>query len=436
MKRICAKELTRWNSKSRRKPLILMGARQVGKTWLAKDFARKEYPKSTVMVDLMRDKILCSKIDSSDLSPKILIDIISAFTGKKIEPGKSLLIIDEIQESPNALAALKYFCEEMPDLAIIAAGSLLGIAVDRKGSFPVGKVNFLDVPPMSFNEFLLAMGEDARYEQIEHSDWDGMSIVGESFISLLRKYFYVGGMPEAVSVFAATGDYRATREIHNEILRAYDEDFVKHAPKNLLPRIRLLWNNIPAQLAKENKKFIYKVLKEGARAREYEAALQWLNDAGMIHQVYRVAPPRLPLDSYQDFAAFKLYMHDVGLLGALSGLGSSVLINGNELFTNFKGSMTEQYVLQELTARGIKPYYWSSDSGNAEVEFILQGNEGAYPLEVKATTNTRAKSLKTYREMFKPTMAFRTSLNPYHTSEGLYDIPLYAIAENIATLIS
>lgn len=436
MKRICYNKLIDWNNKNNRKPLVLMGARQVGKTWLATDFARREYPDDTVMVDLMRDKALRDKIDSSDLSPKVIIDVIAAFTGRRIQPGKTLLIIDEIQESANALAALKYFCEEMPDLAVITAGSLLGLAVDRKGSFPVGKVNFIDVPPMTFDEFLLAMGEESRYMQLKRHDWEGISFVEESFISLLRKYLYVGGMPEAVSIFSATGDYRATREVQTEILRAYDEDFVKHSPKNLLPKIRLLWNNISAQLAKENKKFIYKALKNGARAREYEAALQWLNDAGMIHRVYRVAPPRLPLDSYQDFAAFKLYMHDVGLLGALSGVNSSLLIEGNNLFTNFKGSITEQYVLQELVANGIKPYYWSSDSGNAEVEFILQGSSGTYPLEVKATTNVRAKSLKTYREMFKPSLAFRTSLNPYHISGELYDIPLYAAAENIASLIS
>ena len=435
MKRNCSIELSKWNKKSGRKPLILMGARQVGKTWLAKDFAHREYPDTTVMVDLMRDKTLRNKIDSSDLSPKILIDVIAAFTGKRIEPGRTLLIIDEIQESPNALASLKYFHEEMPDLAIIAAGSLLGLAVDRKGSFPVGKVNFIDVPPMTFDEFLLAMEEESRYEQLKCRDWEGISFVEESFVTLLRKYFYVGGMPEAVSIFAATGDYRETREVQNDILRAYDEDFVKHAPKYLLPKIRLLWNNISAQLAKENKKFIYKVLKEGARAREYESALQWLNDAGMIHQVYRATPPRLPLESYQDFSAFKLYMHDVGLLGALSGLGSEVLINGNELFTNFKGSLTEQFVLQQLIANGINPFYWSSDSGNAEIEFVLQGVNDTYPLEVKAATNTRAKSLKTYREIFKPSIAFRTSLNPYRINEGLYDIPLYAAAETIAALI-
>ena len=310
MKRICYDKLIDWNNKNNRKPLVLMGARQVGKTWLATDFARREYPDDTVMVDLMRDKALRDKIDSSDLSPKVIIDVIAAFTGRRIQPGKTLLIIDEIQESANALAALKYFCEEMPDLAVITAGSLLGLAVDRKGSFPVGKVNFIDVPPMTFDEFLLAMGEESRYMQLKRHDWEGISFVEESFISLLRKYLYVGGMPEAVSIFSATGDYRATREVQTEILRAYDEDFVKHSPKNLLPKIRLLWNNISAQLAKENKKFQITKITQGARNREYIGVVEWLKNAGIVNICYCLEQVALPLKGNYNPDNYRLYFGD------------------------------------------------------------------------------------------------------------------------------
>jgi len=305
----------------------------------------------------------------------------------------------------------------------------------ERGSFPVGKVSFLDVHPMSFSEFVRAVDNPFRLKALEAGEWELLDAMREDFTTLLRKYLFVGGMPEAVADFAESGDYAGVRRTQDEILAAYDADFVKHAPPELLVKIRLLWKNIPAQLAKENKKFIYTALKSGARAREYETALNWLDDAGMIHQVFRSSSPRMPLASYQDFSAFKLYMHDVGLLGAMSGTSPSMLLDGDALFTNFKGAMTEQFVLQELAANGITSNYWSSDSGNAEVEFVVQGEKNVFPVEAKAGINTKAKSLKVYRERFNPPYAIRTSLQPHHDGETVKDIPLYAFGLQIPKLI-
>ena len=448
MQRDVFQKIIDWNLGKKRKPLILMGARQVGKTWLMDEFANEFYPNSHVKVDLQRDDLLRARIDESNIDPKTMIDLIQASTGKQIVPGKTLLIIDEIQESHKALNALKYFNQEMPELAVVVAGSLLGLAVGKsedarkrkkrkaQGSFPVGKVSFLDVHPMSFSEFVRAIDNPFRLKALENGDWKLVETLHEDFESLLRKYLFVGGMPEAVANFAESGNYAAVRRTQTEILTAYDADFVKHAPPELLPKIRLLWKNIPAQLAKENKKFIYTALKSGARAREYEAALSWLDDAGMINQVFRASPPRLPLASYQDFSAFKIYIHDVGLLGAMSGTSPSMLLDGDALFTNFKGALAEQFALQELTAREIEPSYWTSDSGNAEVEFVVQGENDIFPVEVKSGINTKAKSLKAYRELFRPPYAIRTSLQPYHDGETVKDIPLYAFGIHISRLLS
>ena len=447
MQRDVFKKIIDWNNSRKRKPLILMGARQVGKTWLMDAFANEFYPDAYVKVDLQRDDMLRAKIDTSNIDPKTMLDLMQAATGKQIVPGKTLLIIDEIQESHKALNSLKYFNQDMPDLAIIVAGSLLGLAMGKsgearkrekreRGSFPVGKVSFLDVHPMSFSEFVRAVDNPFRLKALEAGEWELLDAMREDFTTLLRKYLFVGGMPEAVADFAESGDYAGVRRTQDEILAAYDADFVKHAPPELLVKIRLLWKNIPAQLAKENKKFIYTALKSGARAREYETALNWLDDAGMIHQVFRSSSPRMPLASYQDFSAFKLYMHDVGLLGAMSGTSPSMLLDGNALFTNFKGAMTEQFVFQELAAKGITPNYWSSDSGNAEVEFVVQGEKGVFPVEAKAGINTKAKSLKVYRERFNPPYAIRTSLQPHHDGETVKDIPLYAFGIHVSRLLS
>ena len=457
MQRDVLARILEWNGRENRKPLILMGARQVGKTWLMDAFAKEVYPNDTVYVNLMKMKKLRKSLDESDLSPEAVLDRIGIALDVDITPGKTLLIIDEIQESSTALTSLKFFNEDMPELAVIAAGSLLGLAVGRskeegrnareseaeemnpneqRGSFPVGKVNFLDVLPMSFTEFVRATGKMRLAALLDEGEPKKTAPYAEELTDLLRRYLVVGGMPEAVSTYVAAKDFRAVREVQEEILAAYDSDFVKHAPSTMLPKIRLLWRSIPSQLAKENKKFIYSALKSGARAREYESALQWLDDAGMMRQVFRVGTPRLPLRSYFDFSAFKLYVHDVGLLGAMSDLSPSIVLEGDSLFTNFKGAMTEQYVLQELLVAGCKPAYWTNDAGNAEVEFVVQGEKDVYPVEAKAGINTQAKSLKVYRKLFSPPFAVRTSLADARDGTDTKDIPLFALAPFIRRAIA
>ena len=436
MQRRVLGDIESWNAKNKRKPLVLMGARQVGKSWLMEEFAKRAYPGDTVTVNFMEDDPIRESFERANLDPVILIGLLQARSGKRIIPGKTLLVLDEIQESPRALTSLKFFNEKMPELAVMAAGSLLGLSLrrergkrspERRGSFPVGKVEFLDVRPMTFAEFLEARGESMKLEELESGRWEVVDLIHDELVGLLKDYYLVGGMPEAVQAFVETGDYHETRRVQKRILRAYDKDFVKHAEPTLLGRIRLLWKNIPAQLAKENAKFVYKVLKEGARGRDYEEALQWLDDAGMITQLFRADPPRLPLKSYEDFSAFKLFMHDVGLLGAMSDLPPSAVLEGNAVFTNFKGALTEQYVLQELLAAGASPAYWSSERGDAEVDFLLQGTDAVYPVEAKAECNLKAKSLKTYREFFSPPRCYRTSLERHRTGKLTEDMPLYAV---------
>lgn len=447
MERDAFKAMERWHGGTPRKPLMLMGARQVGKTWLMEAFAQRYYPGRWVRVDLQRNERLRDRIEESGPDPRAIVDWVQAATGRAVRAGETLLAIDEIQESPKALTALKYFSEAMPGLAVMAAGSLLGVAVGRphgrtaagapsgRGSFPVGKVAFLDIGPMSFAEFLRAAGNAVLAGALAEGNWTLLEGMRTEYGELYRKYLFTGGMPEAVGAFATTGDYTAVRDIQDALLRAYDADFAKHAPPSMLPKIRLLWRNIPAQLAKENRKFVYAAMKNGARAREYEDALRWLDDAGMVHQVYRVSPPALPPGAHRDFSAFKLYLHDVGLLGAMAGLDARTLLEGNALFSNFKGAMTEQFVLQELVAAGLEPDYWSADSGNAEVEFVVPGAGGMVPIEAKAGLNTKAKSLKVFRERFHPPLAIRTSLQPRHDGGDLQDIPLYALGARIRSLL-
>ena len=439
MHRECLKKLEIWKNQRKRKPLVIMGARQVGKTWLMTEFAKREYPNDYVIVNFMRKRTLCKQLEESDIDPAGLIRLLQTATGKRIIPGRTLLILDEIQECPSALTALKFFNEDMPELAVMAAGSLLGLsygknddddALVRSGagsSFPVGKIDRLDVHPMTFAEFLRANGKESLVEAVLVEDWQTVGLLSREYESLLKNYLVVGGMPEAVADWVETGSLAEARKTQRRILSDYDDDFKKHAPQELLPKIRLLWSNIPAQLAKENKKFIYSSLRHGARAREYEVALEWLKDAGMVHMLYRVCPPRLPIAHYRDFGAFKLFMHDVGLLGAMSSLNPEVVLDGNTLFTNFKGAMTEQFVLQELCAEGIDSGYWTPDNGIAEIDFVMQGQEGVYPLEVKSATNTKAKSLGVYLREYDPAQAFKASLKCHSRSGLVRSIPLYAL---------
>ena len=446
MKRTIIDNMVAWDESAGRKPLILMGARQVGKTWLMEEFARRRYAGDTVSVNFMKNERLRLRFETADLDPKSIIEAISIETGQKIVPGKTLLVLDEIQESPRALTALKFFNEDMPNLAVMAAGSLLGLAVNRKkkkrdagsaqakASFPVGKVAFLDVSPMTFEEFLVAVGEDMKCEALKKRDWKVVGLFHDSYCELLRKYYFIGGMPEAIQSFLENEDFALVREVHKAILRAYDEDFAKHADGALLAKIRLLWSSIPAQLAKENKKFVYTALRQGARAREYEVALEWLEDAGMIRIVRNVSTPLMPLAAYEEFGAFKLYAHDVGLVGAMADVPQQILLDGDSLFTHFKGALTEQYVLEELTALGVSPNYWSPDNVKAEVEFILQLGTMICPLEAKAEMNLRAKSLKSYIDRFNPRKALRVSMSKWSSGERIDDYPLYAIPEAIGDL--
>lgn len=439
MNRDLLAKLQDWNRNERRKPLVLMGARQVGKTWLMEEFSRICYPEDTVKVNFMTDDVLRAAMEHVNLDAQSVVEVIETVTSQKIVAGRTLLLMDEIQEAPRALTALKFFQEQMPQLAIIVAGSLLGVAVNRnrkKGtrekparvSFPVGKVNFLDVRPMTFVEFLDAIGETGKSSAIREEKWSVMDAMSPSFEDLVRKYALVGGMPEAVLTYSSTRNLADVRKVQQEILQAYDEDFAKHIEGAMLQKVRLLWRSVPAQLAKENKKFIYTALREGARAREYEVALEWLEDAGMVCRVNRVTRPDLPLKVYEEFGAFKLYAHDVGLVSAMSELPPSVVLEGNKAFTHAKGMLAEQLVLEELVARDVQPYYWSPDDTRAEVEFVVQGERAVFPIEVKAEKNLKAKSLKIYRERFSPERCLLFSMDKRSPGTRVDGYPLYAIA--------
>lgn len=437
MKRECFEKLLKWHESRKRKPLVLMGARQVGKTWLMETFAKERFGEDYVAVNFMRQQTLCRQLENVDIDPVGLVRLLQTATGKRITPGKTLLILDEIQECPSALTSLKFLCEDMPELSVMAAGSLLGLAYGsgkHKESFPVGKVDRLNVYPMTFSEFLSANGKATMSDAIVENDWRTVELMSAEYVLQLKTYMVTGGMPEAVGDWCKTGSLAEVRETQKRILADYDSDFKKHAPVELLPKIRLVWNNIPAQLAKENKKFVYTALKSGARARKYELALEWLQDAGMTHMHYRVCPPRLPIAHYRDFGAFKLFMHDVGLLGAMSSLDPEVVLEGNELFTNFKGAITEQLVLQELKARGVETGYWTPDFGQAEVDFVVQGKNRVVPVEVKAATNTKAKSLGVYIGQYAPELAVKTSLKNWAESGSVRSIPLYALGLRVADL--
>ena len=361
-------------------------------------------------------------------------DIGRLLLGLKIESGvdiqaeDTLLIFDEIQEVPQALASLKYFYENAPQLHIAAAGSLLGISLHHQVSFPVGKVDFLPLYPMDFHEFLTALGQQDLVQLLEMCDWPLIAAMKSRYIELLRQYYFVGGMPEAVQTFINTQNFSEVRQIQRNLLTAYGQDFSKHiADGHTVQRVRALWHAIPEQLAKENKKFIYAHLQKGARSKDYETALQWLKDSGLVHIVPRIKKPHLPLTAYQD-NAFKLYGLDVGLLAAQSGLDAGTLLEGNRIFTEFKGALTEQYVLQQLIASQDNPvFYWASEKGTAEVDFVLQRGQGVMPIEVKAEENLKAKSLKVYAEQFKPEQAIRFSMADYREQEWMTNVPLYSV---------
>ena len=430
MYRIAIEKLYKWKNSKRRKPLIIEGARQVGKTWLMKEFGKQAYA-DTVYINFDSNSRMAD-LFSADLDTDRLIMGLELYAGRKINPENTLLIFDEVQEVPRALASLKYFYENAPQYHIVCAGSLLGIALHQGTSFPVGKVDFLKLYPLSFSEFLMATGNERFAELLKNKDYEMITSFKQTYIDALKHYYFIGGMPEAVQSFAESKDFNEVRAIQKRILAAYEQDFSKHAPNEIVPKIRMLWNSIPSQLARENKKFIYGLVREGGRAREYETAIMWLSDCGLVHKVSRVNAAGIPLKAYEDLKAFKLFIVDVGLLGCMTGLRQRTLLDGDDLFVEFKGALTEQYVCQQLkTIEDLGIYYYTNDRGSCEIDFVVDTGEQIVPIEVKAETNLRAKSLKTYRERFEPELSVRASMADYKKEDWLLNLPLYAI-ENIA----
>jgi len=429
MYRTKIKELIKWKLNPNKKPLMFLGARQVGKTWLIREFGKTEY-RQMVYVNF-EDREAPKNIFQEDFNIDRIITLLNAYSSLKITAEDTLIVFDEIQAAPQGITALKYFYEKAPEYQIIAAGSLLGINIHPNESFPVGKVEFLTLYPLGFIEFLLAMGENGLVELIEKRDWELVNSFNTKLINYLRYYFYVGGMPEAVLHFAQNRDWQQVRKIQTEILTSYRNDFSKHAPKEILPRINMVWESIPAQLAKENKKFIYGVIKEGARAKEFELAIQWLVDSGLLHKIYSVSKPALPLVAYQDLSAFKLYHNDIGLLGAMSKLNAKTLIDGDVVFTEFKGAFTEQFVFQQFKLNNdLSIHYFPFDNSKYEVDFIIQNEEDEIiPIEVKAGENLQAKSFKLFCEKHQPKTAIRTSLSNYKEESWMTNAPLFIIGE-------
>ena len=434
MYRIAIEKLYRWKESRRRKPLIIQGARQVGKTWLMKEFGRSAY-RDMVYINFDSNSRM-AELFASDLNTDRLIMGIELYAGKKIDPDSTLLIFDEVQEVPRALSSLKYFYENAPQYHIICAGSLLGIALHEGTSFPVGKVDFLELYPLSFREFLMAVTGIQFAKLLDSQDYKMITSFKQTYIEALKQYYFIGGMPEAVENFTEERDFYEVREVQKRILEAYEQDFSKHVPLEIVPKIRMVWNSIPSQLAKENKKFLYGLVREGGRAKEYETAIMWLCDCGLVYKIERVKGGGIPLKAYVDQKAFKLFVVDVGLLGCMTGLSPKILLDGNDLFTEFKGALTEQYVCQQLkTLENLSIYYYTNDRGSCEVDFVVDTGERTVPVEVKAEVNLKAKSLKTYYEKYQPEISIRTSMADYRPEEWLMNLPLYAI-EEICSCIS
>lgn len=420
-------------NKKNRKPLIIQGARQVGKTWIMKEFGARFY-ENTVYINFDNNKAMKDVFDL-DFDLKRILSAIKIEYGKSFQAENTLIIFDEIQEAPKALASLKYFYENAPQYSIIAAGSLLGVALHQGTSFPVGKVDFLKLCPMSFNEFILAVGEKGLHEALRSQDYELINAYAGKYTDLLKKYYYVGGMPEVVQTYIDSDDLFEVREIQNNLLQYYEEDFSKHAPKEVVPRIMMVWNSIPSQLAKENRKFMYGALREGARAKDFELAIQWLEDAGLILKSYRVSKPDIPLIAYMEMNSFKMFMFDVGLLTAKVGLSARLLLEGSRIFEEFKGALTEQYVAQELHAAGYPLYYFATARSTGEIDFMLQGDLDSVPIEVKAEQNLRARSLRAFCDKYKPGMAIRSSMSNYKQEDWLTNVPLYMLAEYLKRTI-
>lgn len=432
MYRYAINNLIEWKNSPNHMPLIIKGARQVGKTWLMKEFGKTQYKKVAYISFDSNPRL--ATLFQKDLDVKRLLDGLNIEVGFNITPKDTLIIFDEIQENPLALTSLKYFCENAPEYDIVAAGSLLGVAHHKGTGFPVGKVEYLNLYPLSFKEFLLAMNENQILELIDKNNFEMQKVFKERIIDLLRRYCYVGGMPKAVLSFAQKQDYNLVRKIQKNILDDYESDFSKHISPEQVERTRLLWNAIPSQLVKENKKCVYGKIKQGARAKDFEIALNWLIDSGLVHKVSRVSEPNMPLKAFEDVSAYKLFLLDVGLLGAMNDLDPRSLLENDKLFNDYNGAITEQYVLQEFKTLGDLPtFYWASN--RAELDFLIQYQNNIIPVEAKATINLQAKSLKSFRQKFNPKISIRTSLADFEENNGLFNIPLYDI-ENVKGIIN
>ena len=426
MQRALMDRLVAWKNDARRKPLILNGARQVGKTWLLKEFGRLHF-ENVAYVSLDNDALARSYFDS-DFDISRIIASLSLELDMDIEPGRTLIVLDEVQACPKAITSLKYFCENAPEYAVAAAGSLLGISATEGTGFPVGKVNMLDLHPLSFDEFLDATGNGRFAKLVASGDTTMINSFSDRLTELLKQYYVVGGMPEAVNAFVSEQDVRAARAVQREILDGYVNDFAKHIPPRLLARTMLAWESIPRHLSQENKKFVYGRVRKGSRAADFEESLAWLEQAGLIHKVRRASKPGIPLSAYCESGAFKVFMVDVGLLGAMSDLPPDAVIAGSKVFTEFKGALTEQYVCQQLIAEcGLTPYYWSAENSLGEIDFLVQDG-GVFAIEVKAEENLRAKSLRAFKGAHPEVSAVRLSLSGYREQEWMHNVPLYAVS--------
>lgn len=426
MIRLFVNELKAWKTSKKRKPLILQGARQVGKTWVMKEFGKQEF-KNTVYLNFESSERL-KNMFIPDFDIERMIKVMEIESGQSIQAKDTLIILDEIQEAEKGITSLKYFYEKAPQYFIIAAGSLLGISLQKKNSFPVGKVDLLKLHPMNYTEFLINTGDGKLVKELENENWEVIDSFHDYLIVKLRLYYFIGGMPEAVNDYIQTKDLNSVRSIQQKIIAGYENDFAKHAPSEIVPRIRMIWNSIISQLAKENKKFIYGQLKSGARAKDFELAINWLNDAGLILKVNRIDNGKLPLKAYADLDAFKLFLVDLGLLNAMAGLEPRILLEKNNILTEYKGALTEQYVCQQLHPLN-DLYYWSLENSRAEVDFVIQKDNKIIPIEVKAEENLKAKSLKVFTEKYKSKRNIRTSMSKYREESWLVNVPLYALTD-------
>lgn len=424
MKRLFINELQKWKESTNRKPLIIQGARQVGKTWIMKEFGRQHF--GNVVYINFESSLRLQTIFLNDFDIRRIISVFEIETGISIQPQTTLIILDEIQEAEKGLTALKYFNENAPEYFVLAAGSLLGVSLQKNNTFPVGKVDFLNLYPLSFEEFLINSNETALNTALKNKNWNVIDPFHEKLIYYLRLYYFIGGMPEVVNTYLETKNFEQLRIIQNNLLLGYENDFAKYAPIEIVPKIRLVWQSILGQLAKENKKFIYGQIKKGARAKEFEAAINWLTNAGMLHKCMKVKKPVIPLKTYVDYDVFKLYLLDIGLLNAMANVSEQILLNKNQILIEFKGALTEQFVCQELKLN-YELFYWTAENATAELDFIIQKEQEIIPIEVKAEENLKAKSLKVFVENFENKNAIRTSMNKYRKEDWLENMPLYCV---------